>query len=163
MQRLGFSYAAGDTDAANYAEAKDKVMHSLKEYFRPEFLNRLDDIIVFDILGPDAIRSIVDIQVRQIKERLDAKEIRLELSDEVLTYLAKEGYNPQYGARPLKRLIQNKILTPIASLMITQGVMKGGEIAVTMKGSEFAFDVKKGKKGSFFEKAEVMEAETVAV
>ena len=163
MQRLGFSYAAGDTDAANYAEAKDKVMHSLKEYFRPEFLNRLDDIIVFDILGPDAIRSIVDIQVRQIKERLDAKEIRLELSDDVLTYLAKEGYNPQYGARPLKRLIQNKILTPIASLMISKGIMRGGMVTVGMKDGILTFDVKKGKKGSLIDGEIVSELADVSI
>jgi ATP-dependent Clp protease ATP-binding subunit ClpA len=66
-----------------------------------------------------------------------------------MNYLAKEGYNPQYGARPLKRLIQSKILTPIAGLMISRGLSKGGTITVDMKGGEFAFSVKKGKNGSF--------------
>ena len=161
LEQIGFAGLA--EDKAKYEKTKERVLESLKDYFRPEFLNRLDDIIIFDILSPEAITDIVKIQVGIVKERLAQKEIALEVSDEVLAYLSKEGYNPQYGARPLKRLIQNKILTPVASLMITQGVMKGGEIAVTMKGSEFAFDVKKGKKGSFFEKDEVMEAETVAV
>jgi ATP-dependent Clp protease ATP-binding subunit ClpA len=77
---------------------------------------------------------------------LALKEISLEVSSEVLAYLAKEGYDPQYGARPLKRLIQNKILTPVASLMVSRGVMQGGAIEVTLKDGEFVFEVKKVKK-----------------
>lgn len=145
MEKLGF--LTNESEKANYIDAKNKVLNSLKDYFRPEFLNRLDDIIVFDILTPEAIQKIVDIQVDQVKARLATKEIILEVSPAVSAYLAKEGYNPQYGARPLKRLIQNKILTPVASLMISEGVMKGGTIAVDMKGTEFSFDVKKGKRG----------------
>lgn len=146
MQRLGFS--ANVSDAADYSEAKDKVMGSLKEFFRPEFLNRLDEIVVFDILSPEVIRTIVDIQVGIVVKRLEDKEIKLVISKEVLDYLAKEGYNPQYGARPLKRLIQNKILNAVASYMISKNVMKGGTVSVGMKDGEFVFDVKKGgKKG----------------
>ena len=87
------------------------------------------------------------IQVGIVKERLLAKEIKMDVSAEALSYLAKEGYNPHYGARPLKRLIQNKILNPIASLMISKGLSKGGAISVGLKGEEFVFEVKKGKKG----------------
>lgn len=149
MERIGFSASASEQE--EYQQVKEKVMSALKDYFRPEFLNRLDDTIIFDILSPAAIREIVKIQVDVVKGRLAAKEIKLDISETVLSYLGKEGYNPQYGARPLKRLIQNKILTPVASLMISQGVMKGGEICVDMKNGksgEFTFDVKKGKKGS---------------
>ena len=74
------------------------------------------------------------------------------MSQEVYSFLAKEGYNPQYGARPLKRVIQNKILNPIASLMISKGVMRGGTITVGVKNAEFTFDVKKGKKGTLITK-----------
>jgi hypothetical protein len=109
-------------------------------------LNRIDDIILFDILSKESIEEIVKIQVEIVAERLKAKDIILAVSEEVLAFLAKEGYNPQYGARPLKRLIQNKILTPVASLMISQGVVKGGAISVGLKGEEFIFDVKKKKK-----------------
>jgi ATP-dependent Clp protease ATP-binding subunit ClpB len=105
-------------------------MDSLKEFFRPEFLNRIDDIVVFDILTKEAIKKIVEIQVNQVKERLSAKEIMLDISSEVYEYLAKEGYSPQYGARPLKRLIQNKILTPVASMIISKGIMKGGVVTI---------------------------------
>lgn len=152
MEKIGFSAQTGASAVStNYNEAKNKVMGSLKDHFRPEFLNRLDDIIVFDILSQESIRKIVDIQVQVVKDRLLAKDIVLDLAPEVNEFLAKEGYSPQYGARPLKRLIQNKILTPVASLMISKGVMKGGIINVSMKGSEFVVDVKKGRRGSFVE------------
>ncbi len=147
MEKLGFARDNDDRDAANYADAKEKVMSSLKDYFRPEFLNRLDDTIIFDILSPDAIRDIVEIQVEQVVARLAEKQIKLTLSPAVYEYLAKEGYNPQYGARPLKRLIQTKILTPVANLLIGQQVSKGGTIEVDMKGDKFTFDVKKKRKG----------------
>lgn len=150
MEQIGFNSSADGAQSRDYDAAKEKVMSSLKDYFRPEFLNRLDDIIIFDILSEASIREIVDIQVSLVKDRLTAKEIKLEMSPEVYTFLGKEGYNPQYGARPLKRVIQNKILNPIASLMISKGVMKGGTITVGVKNEEFTFDVKKGKKGSMF-------------
>lgn len=138
-----FGFAKDSTEKQNYENAKEKVMESLKEFFKPEFLNRLDDIIVFDILSREAIEKIVRIQVGITVDRLAQKEIKLEVSPEVMNYLAKEGYNPQYGARPLKRLIQNKILTPVASQMISKGLFRGGIIAVNMKGEEFVFEVKK--------------------
>ena len=146
MEQIGFKDSVS-ASADNYQNVKNKVLASLKDHFRPEFLNRLDDIIIFDILSQDAIKEIVRIQVDIVRERLLAKEIKLEVSSEVLSYLAKEGYNPHYGARPLKRLIQSKILTPIASLMISKGVTKDGVVSVSLKGEEFNFEVKKGKKG----------------
>jgi ATP-dependent Clp protease ATP-binding subunit ClpC len=147
MEKIGFSH--DKTEKAGYEEAKTKVMDALKDHFRPEFLNRLDDIVIFDILGKQAIAEIVKIQVGIITERLAQKEISITLTPAVYTDLADTGYSPQYGARPLKRLIQNKILTPIASLMVSKGIMKGGSIAVDVKGGEYTFDVKKGRKGSF--------------
>ena len=146
MEKIGF--ASGE-EKSNYTDAKARVLDALKEHFRPEFLNRLDDIIVFDILSKDAIAEIVRIQVGVVTERLAQKEIKLTLSDSVLAHLAKEGYSPQYGARPLKRLIQTKILTSIAGLMISKGLSKGGSISVDMKGGEYVFNIKKGKNGSF--------------
>ncbi len=147
MEKIGF--ASEKSEKASYDEAKNKVMEALKDHFRPEFLNRLDDIVMFDVLSKEAIADIVKIQVDVVKERLEQKEIKLELSNAVIEHLAKEGYNPQYGARPLKRLIQNKILTHVASLIVSKGVMKGGIVSVDIKNGQFTFDVKKGKKGSF--------------
>lgn len=148
MEKIGFASREANTDVHNYEEAKTKVMSALKDYFRPEFLNRVDDIILFDILSKESIEKIVKIQIDIIVERLKAKDINLVVTPEVLAHLAKEGYNPQYGARPLKRLIQNKILTPIAGLMISQGITKDGTITLGLKNGEFTFDVKKRKKGN---------------
>ncbi len=147
MQKIGF--ALEKAEIQEYANVKDKVMEALKEHFRPEFLNRIDETIIFDILPPQAIVEIVKIQVDLVRERLAQKEVTLEIGDDVMQYLAKEGYSPQYGARPLKRLIQNKILNPVASLMISKGIMRGGSVAVSLdKAGQFKFDVKKGRKGS---------------
>ncbi len=150
MEQMGFATADGKNNEYNLV--KEKILSSLKDFFRPEFMNRLDDVIIFDILGKEAIRKIVDIQINQVKERLHAKEITLQISDKALEYLAKEGYNPQYGARPLKRLIQDKILNHIASLIISQGILKGGTVTVDIKNNTVSFGVKKGKKGSIVEK-----------
>ena len=135
MEKIGFAQEkdAALAEKANYAETKTRVMSALKDYFRPEFLNRIDDIILFDILSKESIEQIVKIQVEAVVTRLKAKDINLVVLPEVLSYLAKEGYNPQYGARPLKRLIQNKILTPVAGLMISHGVNKNGTITVGLK------------------------------
>ncbi len=145
MSAFGFSKAQGD-DKGQYGIVKEKVLERLKDYFRPEFLNRLDEIIIFDILSPEAIKKIVDMQVKIVEDRLRGKDITLEIKPEVYEFLSKEGYNPQYGARPLKRLIQSKILTPVATFMVSQGVMEGGAVTVGVKGSEFVFDVKKTAK-----------------
>jgi len=144
MEKIGFAVAG---KSADYEEAKTKVTAALKDYFRPEFLNRLDEIIIFDILSPEAVSDIVKIQLAQVEERLRAKSISLSVSADVYTYLAKEGYNPQYGARPLRRLIQSKILNPVATLIIGKGLDKGGAVTLTMKNGEVSFDIKKGKNG----------------
>ncbi len=148
MEKMGFGERGGGDD---YSNVKDKVTESLKDYFRPEFLNRIDDIIVFDVLPVEVIRDIVRIQVDLVKERLAFKEISLDIDENAYEYLAKEGYSPQYGARPLKRVIQNKILNPIASLIIDKGIMKGGTVSVSVKNNELVFDVKKGRKGAIIE------------
>lgn len=154
MSSFGFTVANG-SDMAEYALAKEKVMGRLKDYFRPEFLNRLDEIIVFNILSVEAIKDIVDMQVKIVEERLASKDIKLAIQPEVYAYLAKEGYSPQYGARPLKRLIQSKILTPVASFMVSRGVMEGGTVSVSMKGSEFVFDVMKSARATKSHRAKV--------
>ena len=141
MQTIGFSNGERET----YENVKEKVLSTLKEHFRPEFLNRLDDIIIFDILSKEAIKEIVNIQIDIIKKRLKDKEINLSVTESVSELLTKEGYNPQYGARPLKRLIQEKILNPVASMMISNKVLSGGMVSVDVKDGQFTFDIKKSK------------------
>jgi ATP-dependent Clp protease ATP-binding subunit ClpB len=142
MARIGFGTSSAES-AAQYEEVKDRVMGALKDHFRPEFLNRLDDIVIFDILQKEALSGIVERQVKEVIGRLCGKRITLELTPETRMWLAEKGYNPQYGARPLKRAIQDKILTPIASLMVEQGVAEGGSILVSIKNDEPHFEVKK--------------------
>ena len=142
LAHIGFG-TADATDATRYEETKEKVMDALKEHFRPEFLNRLDDIIIFDVLAKEALARIVDTQIEEVMKRLAHKRIALTIETEVKTWLADKGYNPQYGARPLRRKIQDKILTPIASLMVEQGVMEGGTVTVSIKNDEPSFEVKK--------------------
>ncbi len=151
MSGLGFAAGLSTSEGDRYEQVKDKVMSSLKEFFRPEFLNRLDEIILFNILTKEAIMDIVRMQVDIVADRLKEKQITLTLTNAALEHLAKEGYNPQYGARPLKRLIQTKILTAIANMMVARGVMEGGSVAVDFKDTagqdgkgEFTFDVRKG-------------------
>ncbi|MBX4192344.1 AAA family ATPase [Candidatus Parcubacteria bacterium] len=146
MEQLGFATAGGG-DEHNYVMAKEKVQQSLKDYFRPEFLNRIDEIIIFNILSPGAIKDIVQIQVKEVVARLAAKDITLTLTPAVYEFLSKQGYNPHYGARPLRRLIQDKILTKVASLMVSRGVLSGGSVTVDVKNDEFIFEVKKTGKG----------------
>lgn len=156
LAHIGFG-TAGATEANRYEETKEKVMESLKEHFRPEFLNRLDDIIIFDVLAKEALVRIVDTQVAEVMKRLSQKRIALTILPEVHTWLADKGYNPQYGARPLRRTIQDKILTPIASMMVAQGVMEGGTVTVSIKNDEPHFEVSK-KRASKTPRASAKEA-----
>ncbi|MDE2071169.1 MAG: AAA family ATPase [Patescibacteria group bacterium] len=146
MEQLGFAMGTRGAEA-DYKMAKDKVEQSLKDHFRPEFLNRIDEIIIFNILSPEAVREIVEIQVKEIVARLAGKDITLTLTNSAYDHLAKEGYDPHYGARPLRRLIQDKILTKVANLMVGRGVLQGGAVAVDVQKGEFVFDVKKTGKG----------------
>ncbi len=147
MSQIGFAKDSGN-EAVAYEVTKDKVMESLKDYFRPEFLNRLDEILIFNMLSKEAIKDIVGMQVKLVMERLKQKNIALELTEAVYELLAKEGYDPHYGARPLKRLIQNKILTPVASMMISEGLLHGGTVLVDIKNGVFTFDGKKSRKSA---------------
>jgi ATP-dependent Clp protease ATP-binding subunit ClpB len=147
MERMGFQASVDDEAKRDYEQAKDRVLDALKDQFRPEFLNRLDEIIIFNILSPDAIAAIVTIQIDLVKKRLADKGIKLDLSNEVIEYLGKEGYNPQYGARPLKRLIQTKILNKVANLMVGNKAGKGSTIAIGIKDGELTFDIRRGGEG----------------
>ncbi|MCA9356077.1 AAA family ATPase [Candidatus Nomurabacteria bacterium] len=143
MESMGFTGNDGDIE---YEQTKEKVNDSLREHFRPEFLNRIDEIITFDILSKDVIREIVKMRIGQIQKRLIEKGIELEVKDAALDFLAQEGYKPEYGARPLNRLIQTKILNPVASGMISQNIDKKDKVVVDMKKGELLVETNKVKK-----------------
>ncbi|MBP7831823.1 MAG: AAA family ATPase [Candidatus Pacebacteria bacterium] len=140
MESIGFS---NQDDSQNYMQTKDKVMDSLKDFFRPEFLNRLDEIIVFDILPAEKIKEIVTLRINALKTRMMEKGITLQVSDSALDYLAKEGYNPHYGARPLNRLIQTKILNQIASFIIAGTTGDGDVVTVDEKKGDLVIEGKR--------------------
>lgn len=130
MQTIGFS---DSENKESYGNTKSKVMSSLKDFFRPEFLNRVDDILIFDVLSKEFISEIVDKEIVQLNLRLLEKEIQLELSTEGKEYLIEKGYDPKYGARPLKRLIQNDILNTLAMDMLKLKFKKGDTVIFGLK------------------------------
>ena len=114
-------------------KARREVMEELKGRFRPEFLNRVDDVILFKPLTLEEIGRIVDLQTGDLRQRLAEQRVSLTISDEARDVLAREGYSPVYGARPLKRLIQNRIETPVARLLVTGSVKEGEAVKVEIK------------------------------
>jgi len=142
MESIGFSNSSPKQD---YGNMKEKVLEALKDNFRPEFINRLDEIIVFDVLSEAALKEIVNLRIKVVADRLAGKGINLEVSNDALLYLAKEGYDPHFGARPLNRLIQNKILNPVASHLISNNVKKGDTVFVAVKNNELVIETKKAK------------------
>ncbi|MDP2651262.1 MAG: AAA family ATPase, partial [bacterium] len=128
MNAIGFDN--GRSEGPNVERMNEKIMESLKDHFRPEFLNRLDDIIIFKILPKEVVRKIVDLQVDLVRARLAARGIKLTVKEPASEYLAERGYDSNYGARPLKRIIQDKILNKVAGVIIANGVKEGGEVLV---------------------------------
>jgi len=118
---------------------RQRVLEVLRTHFRPEFLNRIDEIVFFHSLGREHLRQIVDILLRGLTRRLEGRKMRLELTDKARTLLVDDGYDPMYGARPLKRTIQRKLLDPLA-LEILQGTFADGDtIRVEAAGDDLAF------------------------
>lgn len=109
---------------------KKKVMEGLKEHFKPEFLNRIDEIITFHPLDTQEIRHIVDLQITRVAERLKEQKIILKVTDKAKDWLAKKGYDPQMGARPLKRLIQTALLDPLALDILDGKIAEGSTVNI---------------------------------
>ncbi|MBW2426625.1 MAG: AAA family ATPase, partial [Deltaproteobacteria bacterium] len=110
------------------AEMRQRVMDALRAHFKPEFLNRVDDVVIYHPLGEEQIGRISRIQVDQLRARLADRRIQLELSDEAQAFLARRGYDPQYGARPLKRLIQRQVQDPLAMRILEGDFPEGSKI-----------------------------------
>jgi ATP-dependent Clp protease ATP-binding subunit ClpB len=119
-------------EAQSEGEVKEKVMIALKAHFRPEFLNRIDDILIFHRLSEENIEQIVEIQLEQVKKRLAEQKISLELTPGARYFIAHEGYDPAYGARPLKRTLQKRIIDPLARKVLNGEFQPGDQIEVVM-------------------------------
>lgn len=114
-------------------QAKEKVMEALRDHFKPEFLNRVDEVIVFHALKPEHIEQIVALQLEKVTARLMEKKIAITVSDAARVWLAQKGYDEKYGARPLKRVIQNELLDPLAMKIIEGAVTEGNEVKVDVE------------------------------
>jgi ATP-dependent Clp protease ATP-binding subunit ClpB len=121
------------------AEMEGRVMDALRSTFRPEFLNRIDEIIIFSALGPEEIKKIVTIQMGLLSKRLDDSKITLELSDSAKAFLANTGFDPVYGARPLKRTIQHLIQDPLAMKLLDGSIKEGDHVKVTTEDGKLVF------------------------
>jgi ATP-dependent Clp protease ATP-binding subunit ClpB len=118
-------------DGADASDAKRDVMDAVRAHFRPEFLNRLDETIIFDRLNREDMDSIVTIQLARLAKRLVGRKITLDLDDAALKWLADEGYDPVFGARPLKRVIQTALQNPLAEMLLAGDVMDGDTVKVS--------------------------------
>ncbi len=137
MGSLGF---LGDTDKKARQTLEEKVMDSLKEELRPEFLNRIDEVVVFHALDEKEIAQIVDLQLEIVTERLAKNGIKIEVTEKAKDLIARKGYEPNYGARPLKRVIQNEILDELALRIIEKKVKEGDVVKIDAKGEEIVFE-----------------------
>ena len=117
-------------------KTKSQVFELLSQTMRPEFLNRIDEIIMFNPLSPATVRQVVAIQWQQVQEQLKKNGISLVADEHVIEYLAREGYNPQFGARPMKRLIQRKILNELSQKLLTDNIRSSKIIQVTLHNGE---------------------------
>ena len=132
---LGFKESAED-GIISESDMKEKVMQSLQENFKPEFLNRLDEIIIFHPISAKILKKIVDLQLDQVQKRLDEKNIKLSITASAKEYLAKKGFSPFFGARPLKRVIQSEILDQLALEIIEGRIKEGEKVEVDAKGEK---------------------------
>lgn len=152
--KLGFT-TAEDESKSKYEKLKDTVSEEMKKAFRPEFLNRIDETIVFSHLSKEEIRQIVDLMLKDLFKRLAEKELNIEVSDEVKDHLAECGYSEAYGARPLRRLIQRKMEDSLAEEILSGKYVKGDTIKVTLVDGKISFE--KASKSKKTKKADQVE------
>lgn len=157
MEQLGFAQEDVSEVTRREADLKDKIRKALEKRFRPEFLNRLDEVIIFNSLSEENLSEIVKIQLGRIARRLTKKSVDLNVSDEARKLLAKEGFDPHYGARPLKRLIQSKILNPLAEQIVAGKV--SGSVRVGVKNGQFMVSV--SSKTSFKKRKSTLRSKKV--
>jgi ATP-dependent Clp protease ATP-binding subunit ClpA len=137
---LGFANRI-DSKSKEKGRMDERIKEALKKYFRPEFLNRVDDIIVFNNLRKTEMMKIVDLQIKKVQKKLSEKRIKISADKSAKEILIEKGFDPFYGARPLKRIIQTMILNPLAKAMIKREIKEGDKVFVKGKGEEIIVGV----------------------
>ena len=130
----------GKTTEVDRLDMEQKVSDEMKAHFRPEFINRIDDTIIFHSLDEDQLGVIVDIQLRAVAKRLADQQLTMEISDDAKRHLAKAGYDPQFGARPLKRTVQEQLLNPLATRLLDGEFKPGDKIRINLANDELTFE-----------------------
>jgi ATP-dependent Clp protease ATP-binding subunit ClpB len=139
---LGAEYLVALGEDQDVDAVRNQVMDVVRANFRPEFLNRVDEIILFHRLKRDQMGAIVDIQMTRLQKLLDDRKITIELAPEARNWLADKGYEPAYGARPLKRVIQKSLQDPLAEKILAGDIKDGDKVRVDVKGDALTFEVK---------------------
>ncbi len=143
---LGADHLVNQKDGEDIENVREDVMTAVRAHFRPEFLNRLDEILLFRRLGRDVMKGIVDIQLRRLNKLLEDRGIALKVDDKAKAWLALEGYNPAYGARPLKRTIQTHLQNKMAEMMLNGEIPDYSTVLVSANDDGLRFGVKKGEE-----------------
>jgi ATP-dependent Clp protease ATP-binding subunit ClpC len=136
----GIGFAARPDEKLSYEKMKDRVMDELKKSFRPEFLNRIDEVIVFHSLTQEDVKQIVDLMMKRVTEQLKAKDLEIDLTDAAKTLLAEQGYDPALGARPLRRTIQRLVEDPLSEKLLWKEFRAGQTIIVDARDGEMVFE-----------------------
>ena len=125
---------------------KEAVLTEMRHHFRPEFLNRVDEIVVFHSLTEEHLKQILEIQLERLRTRLAERHITIELTPEAATHLAREGFDPVYGARPLKRAIQKELETPLGRRLLSAEIRDGDMVIVDWRDGQFTFSTRGAEK-----------------
>lgn len=133
-----------DLRGHEYEAIKEEAMEAVHAHFRPEFINRIDEIMVFHPLAEKDIERIAKIQLKKIVKRLEDKQMEMEVSKEALEYLSKKGYSPEFGARPLKRVLQQQLENPLAKRLLSGTMIPGSKIEVVLEGDKIDFKITEG-------------------
>src|SRR5204862_6776655 len=142
---LGFSPI---TDESSYEKMRERIMEEAKKTFRPEFLNRLDDLIVFRSLTKPDLIEILDLEINKVKQRLKARNIALNFDEKAKDFLVEKGYDPQYGARPMRRAVERFLEDPLAEEILRGHLHEGEPILVTTDKDKLIFNQKTAAEGA---------------
>jgi ATP-dependent Clp protease ATP-binding subunit ClpC len=140
-KNLSLGFSLGDESGLSYEDMKGRVMSELKKVFRPELLNRVDEVIVFHKLEKSEIVQVVDLLMKRVREQMSLHEVSIELTDEAKELLVEKGYDPAMGARPLRRAIQRFIEDPLADFVLGRELEPGSTILVGRKGDGEEVDI----------------------